>query len=551
MVAGLPRVRLRDQIARELFRRARELAKRGGFDLEERSSGGKGYQGARKNRRNEDWITTGASGNAELAGGLKTMRERSRDMARNNRYGKQGLSQLASYMTGLRPMSAVEVAPDASEREKKRVAQINRDVDAVFREWSKVCHANGRLRFGGLQMQAALGMCTSGDSFTRLRVRRASDGLPVPLQLEVLEADLVDHTRNERLESGWIIQGVEFSQIGQVRGFHMHQTHPGESLLGLGFGAQDTVFVPVESVAHLYPEILSRPGQARGEPWFHAILQDLKDFDGYQDAERVRLRGSASLMGIVESQEEIQFTGEDPEFPTGINPIRDANGDIVERIRPGTIAYAMNGQKISFNSPQQTEGFAAYTDVDLHGMAAGTLTPYELFTGDLSKVNFSSIMFGMGSYWRMMGRFQQEIVIPLWGDPIWDRFVELGQLVRSLPPEAGPVKWVAEPWPLVDPMKQHKGTLIAVRGGWKTLEDAIAETGEDPDRVMATQVRLQQWARDFNVVLDALPSTTTLAGQVQELPDEEPGETDDEETEDEEDEDEDADVDVDVDADAE
>lgn len=504
---------------RALFARAQSMAERVGFDFEKRHSP---YQGARKSRRNEEWITTGASGNADLARGVKNLRERSREMARNNRYGKKGLSELASYMTGLRPMSAVQAGEDATDAEKKRVAAINREVDAVFKAWSKVCHANGRLRFGGLQMQAALGMCTSGDSFTRLRTRRLSDDLPVPLQLEILEADLVDHTRNERLESGWIIQGVEFSAIGAVRGFWMHRTHPGEAILGVEFGTFETVFVPVESVAHLYPEILSRPGQARGEPWFHAILQDLKDFDGYQDAERVRLRGSASLMGIVESQEEITFAGEDDRHPNGINPIRDANGDIVERIRPGTIAYAMNGQKITFNTPGQTDGYAAYTDVDLHGMAAGVLTPYEIFSGDLSKTNFTSYMAGMGTFQRIMGRFQRQCVIPQWGDPVWDRFVELGQLVRALPPEAGPVKWVAEPWPLVNPMKQNRATLVAVRGGWKTLEDAIAETGEDPDRVMADQVRIQEWAERFGVVLDAIPSTTTLAGQVQEVPEDDP-----------------------------
>lgn len=534
-------MRLRDQIMRAVFERARKLAERGGFDfgpIEKRRSG---YQGARKNRKNEDWITGGSSGNAELATGIKNLRERSRDVARNNRYGKKGLSELASYMTGLRPMSAVQAAEDASDAEKRRVAQINRDVDAVFKAWSKVCHANGRLRFGGLQMQAAMGMCVSGDSFTRLCIRAPTDRLPVPLQLEILEADLVDHTRNERLENGWIIQGVQYNQIGAVEGFWMHRTHPGEAILGLEFGSFDTVFVPVAGVAHLFPEILSRPGQARGEPWFHAILQDLRDFDGYQDAERVRLRGSASLMGVVESQEEITFSGEDDTTPNGINPIRDANGDIVERIRPGTIAYAMNGQKITFNTPGQTEGFAAYTDVDLHGMAAGTLTPYEIFSGDLSKTNFTSYMAGVGTFQRIMGRFQNQVMIPQWGDPIWDRFIELGKLVRNLPPEAGPVKWVAEPWPLVNPMKQHRATLIAVRGGWKPLEDAIAETGEDPDRVMASHVRIQEWAKRFNVVLDGIPSTTTLAGQVQETPEDE----DDEEVE-EEDAD-DADVDVDED----
>ena len=539
-------MRLRDSIAREALRRAQQLAERfGGVDFgrldEPISKRRAGYQGARKSRRNEEWITTGASGNAELAGSVKNLRERSRDAVRNNRYAKQGLSQLASYMTGLRPMSDIRAADDASDKIRKAVEAKNKETDAVFKAWSKVCHANGRLRFGGLQMQAAMGMCVSGDSFTRFRTRKLSDGLPVPLQLEILEADLVDHTRNERLKSGWIIQGVEFNAIGAITGYHMFRSHPGESIIGLGFGT-DTVFVPVASVAHLFPEILARPSQVRGEPWFSPILQDLHDFDGYQDAERVRLRGSASLMGVVTASEEIDFSGDDPQTPTGINPIRDSNGDIVERIRPGTIAYAMQGQKIQFNAPPQTEGFASYADVDLHGMAAGTLTPYEVFSGDYSKTNFTSYMAGAGTFWRMMGRFQQESTVAQWGDPIWDRFVELGQLVKNLPPEAGPVKWVAEPWPMVNPLKQNSAMLIAVRGGWKPLEDAIAETGEDPDRVRSSHVRIVAWAKRHEIALDGIPTTTTLAGQIQATVDDKPV---DEKEDDEEKDEEDADVDAD------
>ena len=78
------------------------------------------------------------------------------------------------------------------------------------------------------------------------------------------------------------------------------------------------------------------------------------------------------------------------------------------------------------------------------------------------------------------------------------------------------MKWVAEPWPLVDPVKQYRGMLIAARGGLAPLPDLIAQTGEDPDRVMASHVATLEWARRHNIALDSIPSTTTLAGQEQE-----------------------------------
>ena len=53
----------------------------------------------------------------------------------------------------------------------------------------------------------------------RLRERRVEDGLPVPLQLQVLEADHLDGTRTEELkDGGFVLQGVEFDALGRRRG---------------------------------------------------------------------------------------------------------------------------------------------------------------------------------------------------------------------------------------------------------------------------------------------------------------------------------------------
>ena len=45
----------------------------------------------------------------------------------------------------------------------------------------------------------------------RLRERRVEDGLPVPLQLQVLEADHLDSAKTEELrDGGFVLQGIEF-----------------------------------------------------------------------------------------------------------------------------------------------------------------------------------------------------------------------------------------------------------------------------------------------------------------------------------------------------
>jgi len=495
---------------------------KGWFRRDKRAAKRREYAGAKRSRRTSDWIAQGTSGNAELGLALPLLRQRSRQAWRDDPHAKSSLSTLASYFSGVMPRSAIPIPVGASDAERERIEALNREVDDRHREWSRRCSSRGPGSYRGTQYQAVLGMLMSGETFTRRRIRRPGR-LVVPMQLELLEGDLCDHTKSERLEDGgWILQGIEHSPIGRVRAYHLYREHPGESTIGgLSFGSSlDTVAVPAAAVAHLYPEMLSRPQQVRGEPWLHANLQGLHDLAGYLDSERVRLRAAASFMGAVTTEEDITYPDEESEDDDhaaySLNAIRDCNGDVVERVRPGEIVYLRGGQTMTFNKPPSSDGFAEYVKTDLHTQAAGALMPYELYTGDLSDTNFSSIMFGMGSFKRFARRMVEDVVVARWADPVWGWFVEAGRAAGSLPPEAGPVAWTVEPWPLVDPVKEARGNQILVRSGAKSLRRWIAETGEDPEEVLRDHESIARWASDHGIVLDSIPTSATLAGQIQE-----------------------------------
>lgn len=497
------------------------------------TSGRSGYKAGRSSRRNDGWNTGATGPNSAVGGGLQTMRERSRDLNRNNDYAHSILINLASHVALVYPQSNIQPRREAdgsiTSDERERVRKLNKRVDEVFAAWSDVCMTDGPGSFLTAQSQAVLGMFESGETFTRRRVRRVSDGLPVPLQLQLLEADYCDHTLTQRLETGGVVQqGVEFDPIGRRRGFHLHRMHPGDELLRAE--GRETVFVPLEACAQLYAKPFARPGQARGLVWLHAVVQKLLDYGGLEDAELVRARGAASLMAIVKGSEAYEYA-DDEDTPPGINPLRESDGTIVERLRPGTVAYAEEGQSVEFNTPPAFTGFRDQAWTQLHAISSGAMVPFELMTGDLSGTNFSSLMYRMGPFWLIMRRLQYEALVPLWCAPIWRWFVELGVLTGALPRQAGPVRWVARPFPMVDPMKQNKGKLIAVRSGAETLDDWIAETGKDPDEVLATHESRQAWAAERGVVLDGLPNTTTLAGQLQDVPGDEPAPQPDEDDE--------------------
>jgi capsid protein len=135
-----------------------------------------GYEGAKTGRRTGGWHTSGSDANSELGPSINSLRDRARDLVRNNPYAAKALSDLVGNQIG------TGIAPRANTGNPKTDSII----DEVFAEWSNQCDADGQLDFFGIQWQVARAVAESGESLVRFRPRRESDGLTVPVQLQVL-----------------------------------------------------------------------------------------------------------------------------------------------------------------------------------------------------------------------------------------------------------------------------------------------------------------------------------------------------------------------------
>jgi capsid protein len=59
-------------------------------------------------------------------------------------------------------------------------------------------------------------MVEAGDIFARRRIRRTSDGLPVPLQIQLNEADHLDESKIDgRPDGSRTIRGIEYDPLGR------------------------------------------------------------------------------------------------------------------------------------------------------------------------------------------------------------------------------------------------------------------------------------------------------------------------------------------------
>jgi lambda family phage portal protein len=263
-------------------------------------------------------------------------------------------------------------------------------------------------------------------------------------------------------------------------------------------------------VLHLFDRL--RPGQVRGVPWFAPVILKLRDLDEYDDAELVRKKIEACFAAFV--------TGADDEETLGA-AASDAEGRRVESFEPGMIEYLAPGKDVKFATPSHAGGYAEYMRVQLHAIAAGVGLTYELLTGDLSQVNYSSIRAGLLEFRRRMEALQWQLLVPGLCRPVWQRFVATAQAIGALPAGTIEAEWTAPRFEAVDPLKDIQADILAVRAGLMTLKEAIARQGYDPAHVLAEIGATNAELDALGIVLDTDPRKATKTGAAKPIEDKE------------------------------
>jgi lambda family phage portal protein len=413
------------------------------------------YDGASRGRRTQRWTTTGSSANTETQRGLVHLRSRHRDLVRNNPWASRAVQAIVANTVG--------------HGITGELIGANRGAAAAFLNWaeSSACDADGLHDLYGMQAMVLRAVVESGDCLIRARVRRPEDGMDVPLQLQILEGDYLDHNKSEETKNGGrIIQGVQFNAIGQREGYWLYRNHPGDSL-GMGTGS---VFVPADRVAHIYRA--DRPGQVRGVPWGASVMMTLRDLDDYEDAYLLRQKLANCITGFVHDHS-LDLTGAETNLP------------MPETLEPGLIAGLPAGKTITFNDPPRVDGYGAYTRDVLLRVAAGYGITFQALTGDLSSVNFSSGRMGWLEMHRNIEQWRWHMLIPQMLERVSGWWLEAAALGRVRVTGRERVEWTPPRREMIDPTKETKAATDAIRAGLTSLSAVHREFGVHTPRVLA------------------------------------------------------------------
>lgn len=446
--------------------------------VREHASSKRRYEGAAKSRRTTGWKAESGSANAETQTALHLLRDRHRDLVRNNPWARRAVNCVATNTVGY------GIEPAVLSTSKQRAKRLK----DLWSQWadSVQCDVEGRMNMAGLQAQIMRTVVESGEALIVRKRRRSSDDIAVPIQLQVLEPDHIDSLRNATTSGGGkIVQGIEYDKSGRLVAFWLYRTHPGDSLT-LTSRNYDVSRVPAEDVAHVF--LAERPGQSRGVPWGAPILIRLRDLDDYEDAYLLRQKLANCFTAFVEDNDVEVATSSDGTVLT-------------ETLEPGAIEILPNGKRVTFSNPPKADDYGKFTADQLYAVAATYGITFEALTGNLVNVSFSSARMGWIEMQRNIEYWRWQMLIPQGLSRIADWFLEAAAL-KGESVDRVRFNWTPPRREVFDPTKEYPAMVDAARAGITSLPEIHRELGYDTEQVLREIAETNQLADKLGITLE-------------------------------------------------
>ncbi len=459
-----------------------------------------GWDASSKNHRATHWRATDQSINSLISAEGHVLRQRSRGEFRRNSWATAASSARVASLIG----NGIRPKPDTEDDD------FRRHILSAWTEWIEECDADGTSDFYGLQTLTARGAFEGGDGLIRFRPRRPTDGMAVPLQLQALESEMLDNTKNQSLANGGVIRaGVEFGPFGRRVAYWLFRDHPGESVR---FRAQAQSFrIPADQVVHVFH--VQRAGQVRGVPGLATVLAMLHEIREVDDAHVLRFK----IQNFYASFEEVP--GVDSQSVLDVDDAdavdEDENDVPTTTAAPGAHVTLPPGHKVSFGSPPSgSMDYTAFIRTKLQGIAAGCGVTYEQISSDLSGVNFSSIRAGLIEFRREMDQIQNNTIIFQLCRPVWRRFFETAVLAGRIQIPAAErdrlgnllrAAWQPPGWEYVEPEKDIRAAVRRIRAGLSSRTIEASKRGLDVEELDRQIAADNKRAADLGLTLDSDP----------------------------------------------
>lgn len=439
------------------------------------------YAAANKGRLFADFVGSNRSADSEIRWVLRDIRNRSRDLERNNEYFRRYLQLLRVNVVG-------EGGFNLQVRGRNPDNSVDRaGNDIIESAWHEFCRmggptVDGRLSMVDLCNHIITGLARDGEVF--LKIVRANY-LRHGIALQIIEPDMVDEEKNELMPNGnQIRMGVELDKESKRPvAYHVSTYHKGDYDYMLPQAERKTQRIPAEKMMHIFRQ--ERAGQTRGVPWSSAAIPSLKMLHGYREAELVAARVGAAKMGFFTSPAGDGFTADGYQDEDYTVPLYDAQAGSFHQLPAGVSFEA-------FDPSHPTSAFADFEKSILRGIAGGLGVSYTSLANDLEGTSYSSIRQGAleeRDFYKTLHRFMIDHFL----DPMYRLWLE-NVMDYGLIPISGVAKfskftrdvtWRGRGFQWVDPLKEMNAAVVGLQNGILSHSDIAANYGRDAEDTFA------------------------------------------------------------------
>jgi lambda family phage portal protein len=459
------------------------------------------FDGAKGTRYTADWLATSGPSDKFLRNDVKTLRERARDLERNEGYAESLLIEVESNVIGPNGIKLKPMARKADARNKGGLAaKIDADACTKIANFWEDISKRGKFdvtrQFSRPAFERIVARSIVRDGGFLVRHVEGISKNPYRYMVQGMEIDALDPQYNDVGKR--ISMSVEFDEWDEPINYHLRKADPKTSNWS---GMHETVTVSASQMIHLF--MSRRINQSQGFSWLAPVMTRLRHLGKYEESEVIAARGGANKVGFFEV---------DP-ASDGYKGDEDGQGNIVAPSSPGEWEVLPAGVKPHFIDPSHPNAnYPDFRKAILRGVCAGIYVNYNTLAKDLENVSYSSIRSGVISerdIWRMI----QSWFIDEFEVPIFERALKMALMSNQIEglsvldyERVSHAEFNGRTWAWVDPLKDVEAARAEIELGINSRQNISRERGKDFDKTTAENV-----ADVAMLEAAGLPTTTSPA----------------------------------------
>jgi len=444
--------------------------------------GARQYAAAQYTSMTGAWSPGSATVNEELLSSAVLVRDRVRQLVRDNPHFQRATRRTADFLVG----SGIRYQSKIVDEDGNLLKKLNQYIEDRYDWWLEKKRFDIAGHLHGYDFQT-LDSYQNSECGEFLLIRRIDTKAEMPLKYQTIEPDqLIGY---EATGSNETSMGIEYNpNTWQRVRFHFLDD------AGRAFS------VPAEQIVHGFHTL--RSNQLRGISPFTAGVLIADAFGQYVGSELSRKAMAARYLGIVQSPDPLRFQ-------RGLST--NTAGTKLEEVENASFQYLQPTETITFPTPPNDAGIADFTKIMLEMYSVATGIPYEVLTQDYGNMSFSTAKIKRTDFRNeLKPAFARYVRTQC--EPIKQDFFRFGTLsgYLDLPGyEKNPMFYQRGVWQSpgmepVDLLREVKATIEEIKAGLRAPQDYIRAYGGDPEDVLQQISNFKKIAMDiYGIDLDA------------------------------------------------